>query len=89
MAMTAHIGNTPVGWLAVPEADMMPVLARKLPHYSKYSYAIFEGGQLQNQAKGMWSQTRSALQIAVRDGAGLSTDTARGKLQARKGLVSE
>jgi hypothetical protein len=43
LALTTHIGKTPVAWLAAPDANMLPTLARKLPHYAKYSYAIFNG----------------------------------------------
>jgi hypothetical protein len=89
LALVTASGNTPVGWLAVPGADMMPVLARKLPHYSKYSYAVFAGEQLQSQAKGMWPQTNSALQMAVDDGTGKPRETTRGKMPPRPGLISD
>ncbi|MGC2166228.1 MAG: M1 family aminopeptidase [Gallionella sp.] len=87
LALTAHIGDTPVGWLAVPKAEMMPILARKLPHYSKYSYVIFEGDELRNLEKGMWPVTRSALQMMVHDERGEFTDTMRGELPLRNGLL--
>lgn len=41
LALSTQIDNTPVAWLAAPEARMLPVLAEKMPHYSKYSYAAF------------------------------------------------
>ena len=59
LALAAHIGQTPAAWLAVPDAAMLPVLARKLPHYAKYSYAAFSGAEMSNLAKGVWPVTNS------------------------------
>jgi len=42
-------------------------LARKLPHYGKYSYLLFSGERPDNQAKGQWSVTRSPLRIPLTD----------------------
>ncbi len=39
----------------------LPGLARKLPHYHKYSYLVFEGEEPANVAKGRWSVTDSPL----------------------------
>jgi hypothetical protein len=89
LALVAALGNTPVGWLAVPRADLMPVLARKLPHYSKYSYAAFAGEQLQNLAKGMWPQANSSLNRAVDDGAVTTEAATRGKLPPRPSLIND
>jgi hypothetical protein len=41
IAMTSFMDKTPVAWLATPTARQLSALARKLPHYAKYSYAIF------------------------------------------------
>jgi hypothetical protein len=41
---------------SMPEAS---VVARKIPHYGKYSYLVFQGGN--NQAKGIWPVTASPL----------------------------
>jgi len=86
LALTAHIGQTPAAWLAVPDAGMMPSLARKLPHYSKFSYAAFAGVELTNLAKGMWPVIRSPLNIAVRQDDGSSIQVMRGKLETRNSL---
>ncbi|MFZ5524835.1 MAG: M1 family metallopeptidase [Pseudomonadota bacterium] len=87
LALTAHIGQTPAAWLAVPEAEMMATLARKLPHYSKYSYAVFEGAELNNLAKGIWPLTSSLLAMPVRQADGSFPDVPRGKLAPRSSLV--
>jgi len=87
LALTAHIGQVPAAWLAVPEAELMTALAKKLPHYSKYSYAIFEGGELNNIAKGAWPLEKSSLSMQVRQVDGSIPDVMRGKLALRNSLV--
>lgn len=87
LALTAHIGQTPVAWLAAPEPSMLQVLARKLPHYAKYSYAAFSGPELTNLSKGMWPVTSSPLGIAVKQEDGSTADVVRGKLAARESLA--
>jgi hypothetical protein len=86
-ALTAHIGLTPAAWLAVPDADLMKTLARKLPHYSKYSYAVFEGAELTNLAKGVWPLSKSSLSMPVRQADGSIPAVKRGKLALRSSLV--
>jgi hypothetical protein len=86
-ALTAHVGQTPAAWLAVADAEMMPTLARKLPHYSKYSYAIFEGAELANIAKGVWPLSGSSLAMQVRQADGSTPEAMRGKLEPRNSLV--
>jgi hypothetical protein len=53
----------------LPEA--LPGLGRKLPHYHKYSYLIFEGTEPENKAKGRWPVTdsRMAFFIPLEDGS--------------------
>ncbi len=58
-----------VGWISLHAADLMPLLARKLPHYGKYSYLVFQGPQLDNVRKGQWALTNSSLIISF-PGAG-------------------
>jgi aminopeptidase N len=87
LALTAHIGEAPVGWLAAPDAAMLPILARKLPHYSKYSYAAFSGAELTNLVKGMWPVTNSPLAQAVKQTDGNTVDVPRGKLPMRESLA--
>jgi len=86
-ALTAHLGQTPMAWLAVADAAMMPALARKLPHYSKYSYAVFEGAELTSLAKGVWPLSNSSLAMQVRQTDGSFPDVMRGTLEPRNSLV--
>ncbi len=54
------------GWLVVePEAAFLG-LARKLPHYGKYSYLGFEGEEPTNTVKGQWPSADSPLRIDLR-----------------------
>ena len=87
LALTARIGQTPAAWLAVPDAGMMPTLARKLQHYSKFSYAAFAGAELTNLAKGIWPVSQSSLAIPVRQEDGTSVNVMRGKLETRSSLA--
>ena len=86
LVLTTHIGQTPVAWLAAPNATMLPILARKLPHYSKFSYAAFSGSELINLVKGIWSVTRSPLAQAVKLEDGSTVDVPRAKLATRESL---
>ena len=85
--LTARIGKTPAVWLAVPDARMMNTLARKLPHYSKYSYAAFEGAELTNIVKGIWPLMTSSLSMPVRQVDGSIQEVNRGTLKVRSSLV--
>jgi len=57
-------------------------LARKLPHYGKYSYLAFNGGDPTNSAKGQWPAVGSPL-AAVLD----SSVTTTAKLKPRPALA--
>jgi hypothetical protein len=50
-----------LGWIGADAAEALPGLARKLPHYSKYSYLAFSGGEPTNVAKGKWEALESPL----------------------------
>ncbi len=41
-------------------------LARKLPHYGKYSYLVFEGDEPANIAKGEWDAVNSPLSAKIK-----------------------
>ncbi|MGD2082141.1 MAG: M20/M25/M40 family metallo-hydrolase, partial [Chromatiales bacterium] len=58
-----------LGWLGAENAAAMPGLARKLPHYGKYSYLGFTGDEPENVLKGQWPVTRSPLSVVLADGA--------------------
>lgn len=85
-ALTAHIGQTPAAWLAVTDAQMMTALTRKLPHYSKYSYAVFKGMEVANIAKGIWEVSDSSLAKQVHQADRSIPEATRGKLEPRTSL---
>jgi hypothetical protein len=53
--------STAVGWVAAEPIDAIPGLARKLPHYTRYSHLAFRGSEPENVAKGLWAPVRSPL----------------------------
>ncbi len=50
-----------VGWVTAEPVQAIPGLARKLPHYTRYSYLGFRGPEPENVAKGMWQPLSSPL----------------------------
>ncbi len=53
-----------VGWIASDVPEAIPGLARKLPHYGKYSWLAFTGAEPSNVAKGQWGAT---AQVSARE----------------------
>ncbi|MEA3641032.1 MAG: M1 family aminopeptidase [Lamprobacter sp.] len=51
----------PLGWIATNNAEAVIGLARKLPHYGKYGYLVFEGSAPTNLVKGQWPAGESSL----------------------------
>jgi aminopeptidase N len=87
LVLSTHIGATAVAWLDAPNAAVLPILARKLPHYSKFSYAAFSGPESANLIKGMWPVTSSPLGMAVKQEDGSTVQVPRAKLPVRESLV--
>ena len=56
-------------WLHIGNPGAFKGLARKLPHYSKYSYLAFNGAEPTNIAKGQWPIVNSPLQKMLSDQA--------------------
>ena len=56
-----------VGLLVVEPAAAFAGMARKLPHYGKYSYLAFEGDEPTNIVKGQWSADGSPLVVDLRE----------------------
>ncbi len=52
-------------WLAADRPQAIPGLARKLPHYRKYSYLVFEGVEPSNVVKGQWPVLDSPMSVAL------------------------
>lgn len=50
-----------VGWVGAEPVEAITGLARKAPHYQKYSYLAFKGEEPSNTTKGMWTPVGSPL----------------------------
>ncbi len=64
---TRHPNNLELAltWLTADSADALPGLARKLPHYGRYSYLGFKGNVPDNMLKGVWPVLNSPLSISL------------------------
>ncbi len=58
--------NKAIGWITVEPLEAAAGLARKLPHYGKYSYLGFEGTEPTNNVKGEWPTSDSPLRADLR-----------------------
>ncbi len=56
-------------WLAADRAEAISGLGRKLPHYRKYSYLVFDGDEPSNQVKGQWTVVASPMSVRLDAGA--------------------
>ncbi len=54
-----------VVYVSVDKKEAIAGLARKLPHYGKYSYLVFEGNEPTNTGKGEWTAANSPLTAAI------------------------
>jgi len=70
-------------WVTAHDADAVAGLARKLPHYGKYSYLAFTGKEPTNVAKGQWPTVNSPL-IKVLE----KIDLSKVKLKKRPALAN-
>jgi aminopeptidase N len=68
-------------WVVAGNAESIPGLMRKLPHYGKYGYLVFEGSAPVNRDKGIWPSNPAAMQKVFKDGYPLH-------LPAQNSLVS-
>jgi len=64
-----------VGFLSAANAKASEGLGRKIPHYGKYGYLVFEGDEPTNVAKGEWPVLDSPLAYAFS-----AADSAKGPL---------
>lgn len=58
-------GAYAIAWLACDNPAAFAGLARKLPHYGKYSYLVFEGNDPRNVLKGQWPVIDSPLRVTL------------------------
>jgi len=83
LVLTARRTNSStLAWLLPESPGAVPALARKLPHYGKYSFLLFEGSEAHNVLKGEWSATGSPLTVQLG-----RTAVPMGALYARKPLI--
>ncbi len=64
VALTVRQDNpskTPLSLIVSSRIDALPGLARKLPHYHKYSFVAFTGAEPSNQNKGRWPVKHSPM----------------------------
>ena len=88
--LSRHPGNpdAAVAWITVDEKAALRGLARKLPHYGKYSYLVFDGAEPINIAKGQWRVAGTALTKYFPDEKGGMHQAQRGALPARTPLAA-
>lgn len=55
-------------WVVTDNAESIPGLMRKLPHYGKYGYLVFEGNAPDNRIKGAWPSNPKGLQKVFKKG---------------------
>ena len=86
-----HPTNTDLtlSWAALDDPAAAAGLARKLPHYNKYSYLAFEGAEPANIAKGRWPATASPLSRPVEGNDPLSPIAAMARLPKRQALQGD
>jgi hypothetical protein len=74
-------------WIASDTPEAIPGLARKLPHYHKYSYLAFEGPEPANVAKGRWPVLHSPLTAFIPAADGTIEEVEMAKLLPREPLA--
>ena len=55
----------PIGWIGCDRLQTIGALARKLPHYGRYSFLSFVGDDALNTLKGRWRVTNSPLMVRL------------------------
>ncbi len=73
----------PLGFIASDLPEALPGIARKLPHYHKYSHLAFKGPEPKNVLKGRWPVTQSPMTILF------EPSTVRAELQADPILIKD
>ena len=55
-------------WVIAGNKESVPGLIRKLPHYGKYGYLVFEGSEPDIRERGIWATNPVGLQKIFREG---------------------
>ena len=76
-----------LAWLASDSPQTLAALARKLPHYARYSFLAFQNLDASNTAKGQWPVVGSPLSVMVRQDDGAKVSVSAGKLVPRAALI--
>ncbi|MCG2725052.1 MAG: M28 family peptidase [Elusimicrobia bacterium] len=84
-AMNPANDNFSAGFILADSPDKLKSLARKLPHYGKYSYLVFDK-DMTNIKTGLWDIVNSPL-TAVFETDGDKKYYAKSKLKNRKALI--
>ncbi len=87
MARNPANAQQAIAWLATENPKALPGLARKLPHYGKYSYLGFQGDEPTNVAKGQWPVIDSPMSIVVQQGDKSRVKPTRARLMPRVPLI--
>ncbi|MDH4230852.1 MAG: M20/M25/M40 family metallo-hydrolase [Nitrospirota bacterium] len=77
-----------VMFIGAGPAGALPGLGRKLPHYHKYSYLVFEGGEPVNVNKGRWPVLDSPMTAVIPFEGGTLPKVEMGGLAARGPLAA-
>jgi hypothetical protein len=77
-----------LGWLAAADADALPGLGRKLPHYGRYSYLGFTGTAPDNVLKGQWPVVNSPMSVRIGQADGAVFRFSPAALAPRQALVA-
>jgi aminopeptidase N len=75
-------------FIATNSAGALPGLGRKLPHYQKYSYLVFEGEEPANVGKGRWPVLNSPMTVFIPDADGKIQRIEMGKLSPGEPLIT-
>lgn len=57
--------SLPQAFIVADLPAALPGLARKIPHYHKYSYLAFSGEAPENQVKGRWPVNKSPMSVVI------------------------
>ncbi len=87
-ARPAQDSNFALLFIASDLPEALPGLARKLPHYNKYSYLVFEGNEPTNIAKGTWRVGESPLTVFISGKKTGTTNPAMARLAPRGPLAA-
>lgn len=74
-------------FIVTDRAEALPGLSRKLPHYHKYSYLVFEGDEPVNIAKGSWPVFNSPMTAFIDNKIEAVSKVEMGELASREPLA--